>query len=485
MRFLSRGMWGLFLGLLTVGILGLAVSEFVQARQDDETAGGPGRGGGDRLITVSVQKIEPMRETPVISTFGEVTASRELQLRSPESGEVIFLDPNFKSGAIVEAGTLLAQIDPAPLQAARDLSASDLASSIADVEDAKRTVSLAEAELTASIEQLDLRQIAYDRQLSLKERGVGTDAALESAELSLSSAEQSVLAKEQALASAKTTLTRAEASVARNEINLAENDRKLRNTKIQAPFSGVLSDVTISEGVIVSPNERIGTLIDPEALEVSVLLTLNQFSSTLERVGDIRGLQMEVSLTDASKQYTAEILRSDATVADGQTGRRIFAALDPEASAQIRPGDFVRVRIVEPAIEGVTWLPALAVSASNTGLVLGENNVLEERDLTIISRDGDRVLIAARGLRDAYLVRELTPQIGRGITVEPVENGQPLEPEAMIDLSEEQQAQFIEMLNASERMPQAAKENLLKQVKEGALPESTFNRLSARLAQQG
>ena len=486
MRFLSRGLWGLFLGLVTAGLLALSVSEFVQGRNSEEDVAGFGRGGGgNRLVTVSVQKIEPTSESPVIASFGEVAASRELQLRSPESGEVIFLSPDFKNGASIDAGTLLAQIDPAPLQAARDLSASDLASARADVEDAKRTVGLAEAELAASNEQLSLQQTAFDRQVSLKDRGVGTDAAMESAELALSSARQSVLAKEQALASAKTGLTRAEATVARNEISLAENERKLGNTMITAPFSGALSDVTISEGVIVSPNERIGSLIDPSALEVSVLLTLEQFSAILSRVDAITDLTMQVSLTANSGSFDAKISRSDATVATGQTGRRIYAALPPEAAAQMRPGDFVQVRVVEPEVQAVTWLPALAVSANNSGLVLGAENILEERELNIISREGDRVLISARGLSDTYLVKEITPQIGRGTKVNPVEDGQPLEPEKTIDLTEEQQIKFTEMVTSNNRMPQSAKDNLLKQISEGQLPETTFERLSARLAQQG
>lgn len=487
MRFISKGLWGLFLGLATFGILALAAVQFSKGRSDEGSSGGfPGRGGGGpQAITVSVQKIEPGTESPVIATFGEVTASRELQLRSPEGGEIVFLDPNFKNGALVSEGDLLAQIDPSAFQAALDLAASDLASAKADVDDAKRSVSLAEQELAASVEQLELRQAAYDRQVSLSERGVGTDAALESAELSLSSAQQSVLSKEQALASAKTSLVRAEASVTRNQITVDENTRKLENTSIFAPFSGALANVSVIEGVIVSSNERIGTLIDQSALEVSVLLTLAQFSDVIARVGSVQGLSMEVSLTDDSEVFEAQVLRSDATISEGQTGRRIYASLSPEASEQIRPGDFVRIKLIEPEMRGVTWLPALAVSSDDTGLLLGEGNVLQETDLTVISRDGDQVLISARGLEDRYLVKEITPQIGRGMTVNPVEDGQPLEPEKIVELSPEQQAEWLEAIENNDRMPEPVKAQILKQIEEGKMPESTYERLSQRIGGRG
>ncbi|MEM9715010.1 MAG: HlyD family efflux transporter periplasmic adaptor subunit [Pseudomonadota bacterium] len=484
MSFLSRGMWGLFLGLSTVGLLAIAVLEFVRVANLEDEGGWTPPGSGSREVTVNVTEVEGSAIRPAFTVFGEVGGARRLEIRSPEAGQIVYLDPNFKSGAAVTAGTLLAQIDPAPLEASRDLAASDLTNSEADVADAIRTVDIAEQELAASKEQLDLRQAALDRQLSLNERGVGTEAALETAELSLSTAEQSVLTKEQALASAKTALTRARAAVSRAVISLDEAERKLANASITAPFDGVLSDATLIEGMLVSPNERLGSLIDPTALEVSLVLSLSRFSAISSRVADLSDLDVSVQLSDDLPAVPAQIVRADPTVTDGQTGRRIYAALDPAAATLLQPGDFVSVRVTEPPVENLVRLPAMSFGPDGQILVVGENSTLEGRDVPIVARDGDDVFISATGLTGALVVNENTPQLASGIRVKPVINGQPVE-EKMVELSEEQKAKFLAFVTGNDRMPDNVKARLIKQIESGAMSEEAFENLNQRVSQAG
>ena len=487
MRFVSRGLWGWFLGMLTFGMLGLAVAEFVRG-QTFEEEGGPGFRGGSRLLTVNVEQITPTTTEPILATFGEVQSGRVLQLRSPESGQVIFLAPEFRDGTVFEEGALLAKLDPAPFQAAVDLAETDLESSEADVDDAERTVGLAMRELEASQEQRDLRQAALQRQVSLSDRGVGTDAALEDARLALSSAEQSVIAKEQALSTAEISLKRAHAVVARNEITLRESERALRNTELYAPYRGALSGTDVAVGVFVSPNEGVGSFIDQSQLEVSVLLSLNQFSAMIERADDIKRLKMQVSLTDQGPVFDAQVLRTEATVADGQTGRRIFARLEAGAARLIKPGDFVTVRLIEPEISNVAWIPSGAVGSEGAGLIIEADGVLAPITYDVISRDGERVLVSADGLEDRLVVAQITPQLNIGQKVQPVLNGERVATELEntdVTLTPEQQAAFTEMLNQNADMPAERKTQLLQQVSEGRLPKDVYQRLASRAGQSG
>ena len=63
---------------------------------------------------------------------------------------------------------------------------------------------------------------------SLLKRGVGTEAAVETAELSASSAETQALSKRQAVANAKARINRAKTSLKRSTINLNENKKKVK-----------------------------------------------------------------------------------------------------------------------------------------------------------------------------------------------------------------------------------------------------------------
>ncbi|MEM0976993.1 MAG: HlyD family efflux transporter periplasmic adaptor subunit [Pseudomonadota bacterium] len=485
MRFVSRGLWGLFLAISTLGILGLAASEFARVRSaEDANAGGP-QGRTERVFTGSVAQIVSGREAPTITTFGEVLAGRTLELRSPEGGRIVFLAQNFENGAAVDQGTTLAQIDPAPLLADRDTAQTNLISAEADVVDASRRLSITAEELQASILQLDLRATALERQQSLSDRGVGTDAALEEAELALSTAEQAMLSKKQDLAAAEISVSRAKADVRQAEIALSEAERKLAEAKIVAPFDGVLSDIDLAEGKIVNANERLGTLIAPDDLEVSVLIPIDLFSTMMSRVAGLHALRMKVSLSESAPAFEAKIVRSDATVVEGQTGRRLFAELDPTAAAVKRPGDFVRVTIIEPEIDSVAWLPAAAVNSVGEILVLGPDNILEEATPRILARDEDRILISTRGLEDAYVVQQRTPQLGRGIKLRPLVNGKPLELNTMVPLSSDQKREFSALIRADASMPSERKQELLRHISDGALPAPAFEQLSTRLKQQG
>jgi molybdenum cofactor synthesis domain-containing protein len=59
--------------------------------------------------------------------------------------------------------------------------------------------------------------------------------------------------------------TTAETALDRQRITLAEAERRLAETEIVAGFDGVLDDVTVVEGGLVSTNERLAQVIDPGA----------------------------------------------------------------------------------------------------------------------------------------------------------------------------------------------------------------------------
>ena len=96
------------------------------------------------------------------------------------------------------------------------------------------------------------------RQRDLQVRGVGTKAAVEAAELALSSAEQSVLNRRSAVDNAKARGASAGTRLIRSELALDDASRRLEDTKLFSKFDGVLSNITLVEGGIVSANEQIG-----------------------------------------------------------------------------------------------------------------------------------------------------------------------------------------------------------------------------------
>lgn len=474
-------MIGLFLASVTLGLLVWAVQIVggaVQTRMADSPAAPPAR---ERVFTVNVLTAQTGTHTPVLESFGEIASRRTLELRAADGGRVVMLAPGFEDGGVVRAGDVLVRLDPADAEAAVQRGQNDLADAEAEARDAARGLELARDELAAAQEQADLRDRAAQRQVDLIGRGVGTQAASETAELAASAARQAVLSRRQALAQAEARVDQAATATARVEIALAEARRRLDDTVLKAPFDGTLSATSVVEGRLVSANERLAELIDPDDLEVSFRLSTAQYARLLDSRGAILKADVRVTLDVAGVDLQARgvVTRTAAASGEGQTGRLVFASL--EAAAGFKPGDFVTVRVQEPALENVIRLPASAVDAGGSVLVLGEEDRLETAAVEVLRRVGDDVLV--RGdIIGREVIEARSPLLGAGIAVKPLRKGaqMPAGPE-MLELTEERRAKLVAFVENNSRMPQEAKARVLAQLAERQVPAQMVERIESRM----
>lgn len=487
MRFLRNSLIGVFLLSVTLGLIALAGNVVYSALQERWAREAPARPARERVIAVNVVTVEPTTVSPVLSTFGEVRSQRTLDVRAATGGAVVWVSEAFEDGGSVGAGDLLLQIDPADAQSALDLARAALAEAEADLRGAVRSLTLARDDLVAAQEQARLRERALTRQRDLLQRGVGTEAAIETAELAAASARQSVLSRRQAVAQAETRIDQARTSLQRQEISVAEAERRLADTEIYAQFAGVLSDVSVVEGGLVSPNERVAQVVDPQALEVSFRVSTSQYVRLLDETGRLEGLPVSVSLDvmGADIKTAGAISRESAAVGEGQTGRLIFARL--EEAAGFRPGDFVTVRVQQDPLEGVTLLPATAVDPAGRVLVVGEDERLSEETVEVLRRQGDEVIVRARALTGREVVAERTPLLGAGIKVRPVRPVASGEAEAaaaepdMVELDPERRARLVAFIEGNQFMPADAKERVLAQLRQDRVPAQMIERIESRM----
>ncbi|TVP72573.1 MAG: HlyD family efflux transporter periplasmic adaptor subunit [Rhodobacteraceae bacterium] len=483
MRFLTRSLMALFLAALSFGALayaGYTLISAIQTRAEAPT-GGPGA-GRERTFNVRVMTIAPEQVTPVLAAFGEVRTRRSLDLRAPVGGPVLEVAAGFEDGARVEEGQLLFRIDPADAEAALALAQSDMARTEAELRDATRALELAAEDVSAAQEQLDLRVRALTRRQDLAARGVATEAALEEAELAASSARQALVGRRQAEAQAEARLDQAIAARDRQRITLAEAERRLADTRVYASFTGTLTEITLTEGGLVTANEQLGRIIDPDALEVAVRVSTAQYLRLLDQVGQLRESEATVALEVAGFEITSpgRLVRASATVEQGQSGRRIYVDLD--APRGFRPGDFVTVRLPEPALDTVALVPAAAVTAAGTVLALNDDNRLDALPVSVLRRQGGDVIIeVSAALTGREIVREITPNLGAGILVRPqrqTATGEPVtEAPEMVILDADRRAKLIAQVEANARMPAEARARMLAQLSQEAVPATIVERL--------
>ncbi len=512
MKFLRQSLTGLFLLAVTLGLLAIAGKTMVgavQKAQSQERFRPPAR---ERVFAVNVVTAESETIAPILTAFGEVSSTRTLEIRASSGGRLVYLAPEFQDGGSVTTSQLLARVDQLDAQAQLARVKADILDAEAEVRDANRALGLATDELDAAKEQADLRDRALTRQTDLRERGVVTEAAVESAELTASTARAAVLGKRQSLANAAARVDQAQTRMARQNITLADAERALAETEITAGFSGSLSGVNVVEGRLVSTNEKLGELIDPNSLEVSFRISTAQYARLLGADGKLRNAPVDVKLDVGGVELVSKgrIDRDSAAVGEGQTGRLVYAFV--ETAIGLKPGDFVTVNVQEPPVENVTRLPASAYGSDGAVLSVSDEGRLASVKVELVRRQGDDVLVKSDDLVGQRIVTERTPLLGAGIGVRVLEQSEVEEIAAsaerqqpvvessqgqgdrprngqgrgqddgeMIEISEERRQKLIDAVNANGSMPANAKERILGMLQEPLVPKAMIERLESRM----
>ncbi len=466
---------------LTVALLFVAAQMITGAVQDVLTREESAPQARERVFAVSVRSAELETVTPYLEAFGEVQSRRRLELRAALGGRVVGLAEDFEDGGVVTTGEVLVELDPADAQSALDRAKSDLLDAQFEERDAERSLLLAQDELNSAEAQAELRGRALQRQQDLQTRGVGAAASVEEAELAKAAAQQAVLARRIALAQAESRVDQATTLLSRARIALEAAERDLDDMTIRARFGGTLTDVTLVEGRLVSANEKLAELVDPNALEVAFRVSTAQYVRLLDAAGDLIDAPVTISLEVTGTDLTAQgrISRDSGSAGEGQTGRLIYARLD-EASG-FKPGDFVTVTVQEQPLDNVVLLPSSVLDAVGTVLVLDENDRLETLPVQLIRRQGDEVLLRGEGLVGREVVIGRTPLLGSGVRVRPlrIDDRAGAAPD-MVELSVEQRAKLVAQVEASTRMPKDVKERVLGQLSEAKVPASLVQRLENR-----
>jgi multidrug efflux pump subunit AcrA (membrane-fusion protein) len=250
---------------------------------------------------------------------------------------------------------------------------------------------------------------------------------VETAELAVSASRQAELSRKQALAQARERVDQTAAALTRAGIAVAEAGRRIEDLVLTAGIGGRIEGVSVVPGAVLTANEGLGRIIDPASLEIALRLSTAQYARLLDPAGELRPNPVSVALPGltGAEPLLGRLDRVGAAVGEGQTGRLVFAALDPAGSAAglLKPGDFVEVVIEGAPLAEAALVPATALGRQGTVLVLGAEDRLEEVAVDILGRQGDEVIIAAGPLAGREIVAERSAFLGEGIRIRPIRPG--------------------------------------------------------------
>lgn len=237
-----------------------------------------------------------------------LTVEHQVDVAAQHEGVVIAVSKD--EGSAVKANEVLGQLDDRALQMELVKARDEL-----QVEDNNRKYK--EAELKA-------KSAAYRRQQQLRALGLSSDADLEAAEFEMKAAEFDLHGYEALVESGRAEI---------NKLNLEQDQ-----TRIRAPFAGVVVRRYIREGQSISKGDKCFRVSQLAPLQVQFQVP----ESSPRRPS--AGAAVEFSLvSDSSRTLSARVVKVSPTIDAASDSYDVVAQLSGSGISDLRPGMAVRV----------------------------------------------------------------------------------------------------------------------------------------------
>lgn len=275
---------------------------------------------------VKVMEAKPTEVVLTAENPGRLEAYRQAEIRARVSG--IVLTRAYEEGQEVKEGTLLFQIDPAPLKATFDAAAARHEEAVAH------------------------HASAYDK--LERYQSLATSNAISDRDLREASAEEK-------RASATIASTRAEMETARLRLEYAS---------VTSPINGRARKAAVTEGALVG--EGTATLLTTVEQLDPIYVNFSQPSAEVLALrksvseGALKGMEdsqvkVEITLSDGSTyKHAGKLLFSDLAVEPGTDGIAM-RALFPNPDRELLPGMFVHVKVDRAIDQRAFLVPKVAL----------------------------------------------------------------------------------------------------------------------------
>ncbi len=352
-------------------------------------AGSAGKGGqqagGRRFAPMSpVQAATAtLRDVPdYLSGLGTVIAANTVTVRSQVSGQLMAL--HFTEGQQVNAGDLLAEIDPRPYQVQLTQSQGQLATAQATLANARRDL--------ARYQSLAKTNVVSRQQLD-------TQSAL------VSQSEGSVKTAQGAVASAQLQLT---------------------YSKVTAPVSGRVGLKQVDIGNMVSTSDTNGIIVITQTHPIDVLFTLPESDISRIYASQKQNTKLQVEAWDRNNKLlisTGELLSLDNLI-DTTTGTIKLKARFTNQDDALFPNQFVNARIKIETLKDAVVVPTAAIQMGTEGkfvwLLDAEDKVSKHIIETGI-QDSQQVVVLKGVSANQRVVTDGIDRLTEGLKVEVVD----------------------------------------------------------------
>ena len=353
---------------------------------NSQKGGGRFGGGGDRAnpVVAAVARTESMDVR--LAALGNVVPRNSVVVRARVDGPLLRL--HFKEGQQVKAGQLLAEIDPAPLQASM----------------AQMNGQFARDQATLANAQIDL-----DRYKGL----LATDS----------------IAKQQ-VDTQEATVRQYQGTVAANRGVVDAARLQLSYTRVVAPIGGQVGLRQVDPGNIVRASDANGIVSITQMDPITVVFAIPeaQVATVIKRMRDEASVPVEAwDNTQKIRLGSGKLISTDNQI-DVATGTLKLKAEFSNADGLLFPNQFVNVRVLLGQEKDLVVVPVPAVQRGSQGTfayVVKADSTVSMRAVKTGLVDGERIAIASGLAAGDRVVIDGADKLREGAKVEVIDRNTP------------------------------------------------------------
>ena len=360
---------------------------------------------------VTVVTAIPESRTMTVEAFGTVVPRKKVTIAAEVTGRIKYIHPAFVAGGRIRAAETLIRIDPQTYQLEQAAAKVRIIQAETDMANLTQTIQNLNRDIGLSKENLALVRTERDRVRALAKNKFSSRNSLDRAEQQLVQARMQYQALENQLLLTDSLMEQKKAALAMARVDLARAELALERTWIKAGFDALVLSKNAEQGEFVNPGQNLGQIYQKGTLDVDVSIPMAHLkwirSSFLQ--GQFPGVAVSLAGADVNAGFSwqGRVARLKADI-DPQT-RTLPMTVEiqplPEGEAplvQLRPGAFVRCRIIGQTVDNLFVLPRHLLKPDDRVFTV-VSGALSIRQVTVFRKFEDQAYISA-GLNSGDLV---------------------------------------------------------------------------------
>lgn len=356
--------------------------------------------------SVKILEVHPQSETMTVDAFGTVVPRKLVTISVEVPGRIDYFNPAFVEGGEIGDQDLLIRIDQRSYRLDKEAAAVRINQARVEIESLNQDIrnlendsELAKANVNLTLQELTRIKALTKNQFASKTSLDKVEQQYLAARIQLQTIQNRFLLTAPLMKLKKSVLAMA-------NVEFKKSDLALEKTEIWSGFDGFVLDKRVEVGEYVNPGQALGSIYEKNALDVDVRIPLEQMKwiETFFKDGHMPRAKVSIANFTSSGEmvWNARVARVKARIDEKtrtlpmtlEIQNRILgdAGEPPSSLFDLKPGIFVKCRIIGETRENIFILPRYLLKIGDVLFVVTDN-CLEMRKVNVLRKFEEKIYI--------------------------------------------------------------------------------------------